>query len=302
MRSIVSFRMSSHFLRKRLLVFATPLFLHTCLALSAAESSLAIANAGMQSAEDSAFVAADYKFLPGEPIYATFEVGGFKVDVKDNGQDNPVRSISLRWEVTVLDAENIPLTEPAAGEIKTELSPEDKNWAPKRRVSFSLPSFVAAGEFHLHIVVKDLLGNVETSKDLPFEIGGTRIQPTKEIEVEHLRFSRKENGPALDVAAFRPGDPIFVHFDIVGFSNAAQNEYHLSYGVTVLRPDGKPFLENPDAAQLTSSPFYPAKFIPANVEITTSPSNARGAYVLIVTVRDLIANRTTVTKQSFSLE
>jgi len=256
----------------------------------------------MQSAEDAPFVAPDYKFLPGESIYATFQVAGFKVDVKDDGQDNPVRSISLRWEASVLDADNIPLTEPVSGEVKAELSPEDKHWAPKRRASFSLPAFVAAGEFHCHVVVKDLLANVETSKDLPFEIGGTRIQPSKEIQVQHLQFARTENGVPLELAAFRPGDPIYVHFDIVGFSNAAQNEYRLSYGVTILRPDGKPFLENPNAAQLTSSPFYPAKFVPANVEITTSPSNARGAYVLIVTVRDLIADRTAITKQSFTLE
>lgn len=275
------------------------LFLLFRTAVTGTEPSLVIASAGVQSAEDAPNVAGDYKFLPGETLYASFQVAGFKVNTSE---EKNVRSIALAWEVSARDADNVLLAEPESGEIKTDLSPEDKNWSPKRRVSFALPSFVAAGEYHLHVVVKDLDANVEASKDLPFLIGGTRVNPTDGVQVQHLRFSRSENGPALELPAYRPGDPVFVSFDMAGFSNTTEHEHALAYGISVLRPDGKPFLDQPNAGELRASSFYPAKFMPGNFQITTTPSSARGTYVLILTVKDLIAGRTSVTKQSFTLE
>ena len=280
-------------------LFLIALFLLFRTGFRAAESSLVLVNAGVESAEDAPFVPPGYKFLPGEPVYVSFQIAGFSVN---SSEEKNVRTIALTWQASAFDAQKVALAETVSGEIKTELAAEDKKWSPIRRVSFAIPAFVAAGEYHIHLVVKDMLANVEASKDIPFQIGGTQIRPSDGIQVENLRFSRTENGPSLEVPAYRPGDPVFATFDMVGFSNTPQNEYHLSYGITVLRPDGKPFLEQFKAADLTSTSFYPAKFIPANVEVTTASSNARGVYVLILTVKDLIANRTAVTKQSFTLE
>ena len=265
-----------------------------------AEASLAIADAGVQASEDAPFVSTDYQFMPGEYVYSTFQITGFSIDID---QEKESREISLTYSVTVRDSNNIPLAEPISGEIKTHLNSEDKNWAPKRRASFLLPSFVAAGEFYVHIVVKDVLGKSDAVKDVPFRIGGFRAQRSEQIAAQNFRFLREESGAeGLDVAAYRPGDTVYAAFDMTGFVLGPGNSYHLSYGVTVFRPDGKPFLEEANAAELNASSYYPAQFMPGNVSIITTASSPRGAYILVLTVRDLIANRSTVTKRSFSLE
>jgi hypothetical protein len=183
------------------------------------------------------------------------------------------------------------------------LSPEDKNWTPKRRASFLLPSFVAAGKFQIRAVVKDQLAASEISRDFPFQIGGLAIQPSPTVTIENFGFLRTPNDQkSLAVPAFSPGDTVFGRFDIVGFHYAPGNQYHVAYGLTVLRPNGKTFLSQPNAAELSESSFYPAQFIPGTIRITTPPNSAKGEYVLTLTVRDLISNQTFESKQAFSIE
>ena len=128
----------------------------------AAEPTLAILDAGPQSSEDAPFVASDYRFYPGDYLYFQFHVAGFAIEADEKTE---VRKISLAYEITPQDANGVPLTAPVSGDIQDELNPEDKNWTPKRRASFLLPSFVAAGHFRLHLIVKDLIGKPRTLDD-----------------------------------------------------------------------------------------------------------------------------------------
>jgi hypothetical protein len=197
----------------------------------------------------------------------------------------------------------VALTEPNSGTVHVELNPEDKNWMPKRRVSFFLPSFVAAGEFRIHVAVKDLFGNRQASKDVPFRIGGVKIQPSSTITVQDFRFLRKEGDRVpLEVPAYRPGDTVYTSFEMAGYKIGPRNQYHVAYGLTVLRPDGKPFVQQPNAAEFEKSSFYAAQFVPGNFSVTTSADTARGEYILILTVRDVLANQTYQIKESFSIE
>ena len=266
----------------------------------AADSSLAIIDAGVEQSEDAPFVPSDYQFLPGDFVYFTFQIAGFSVK-SDETQD--VRRISLSFAVAPQDSKGVPLTPPTSGVVKTDLNPEDKNWMPKRRVSFVLPSFIAAGEFHVHVVVKDLLANNETAKDFPFRIGGVIVQPSAMIAVQNFHFLRQENDHVpLEVAAFRSGDTIYTSFEMVGFEVGPQNHYRIAYGVTVLRPNGKPFLDQPKASHYENTSFYPAQFIPGTFALTTSVDTPKGEYVIVLTVRDLISSQSYQIKEAFSIE
>lgn len=267
---------------------------------TAANSSLAIVDAGVQESEDSPFAPSDYRFLPGDYVYFTFQITGFEIRSLNRGE---VRKISLNYDVRPEDANGIPLTASSSGSIETELSPEDKHWTPKRRASFLLPSFIGAGDFHIHVVVKDAIAKTEISKDFAFRVGGLEVKRTNSIEIETFQFFRNENDDQpLDLAAYAPGDTVYARFEMVGFKTGPQNGYHLSYGVTVLGPDGKPFLQAPHAAELADATFYPAQYLPGALSITTSSSSTRGEYIAILTVRDLIANTNYEIKKAFSLE
>ncbi|MGI8959371.1 MAG: hypothetical protein ACR2IV_06365 [Bryobacteraceae bacterium] len=266
----------------------------------AAESSLTVINGGIEPSEDAPFVPAGYQFLPGDFVYFSFQIAGFSIKSEDS---EAVRHISLAYEVTPQDLNGLALTPSNSGTVQVELNPEDKNWMPKRRVSFLLPSYVSAGEFRIRVVVKDLFANSQASKDFPFRIGGVKVQLSNTITVQNFRFLRQENDrEPLEVPAYRPGDNIYASFEMVGYRIGPQNLYHVAYGLTVLRPDGKPFLEQPRATEFHENSFYPAQFIPGTFTLTTSSDSSRGQYVVILTVRDMIANQTYQTKQAFTIE
>jgi len=266
----------------------------------AAESSLQIVAAGVESSEDAPFVSSDFHFLPGDYLYFQFQVSGFAVK---SVRDSDVRKINLSYEISPQDAKGVALTPPVTGFVKEDLSAEDKNWTPKRRAAFLLPSFIAAGEFHIHLAVKDLIGDTSTELDLPFHIGGVVVPPTTVLGVQDFQFLRKDDdNQPLEVPAYRPGDTIYARFNVIGFHLRNGNEYHLSYGLTVNRPDGKVYLSQPSAAELSDRSFYPVPFVPGEISVTTSRDAALGQYVLLLTVRDVAGSQTYQLKRAFSIE
>ena len=267
---------------------------------TAAENKLAVLNAGVSSAEDAPFVASDYRFLPGDYLYVTFEISGFAVRA-DSGAET--RKIAMTYEVVPEDESRRPLVPAFDGDIKTDLSPEDKNWIPKRRASFLLPSFVAAGSFHVRVSVKDLFGASQTTQDVPFQMGGVHVKPANSITVEDFQFFRSaDDTQPLSVPAYSPGDIVHARFQMTGYRVAEGNRYHVAYSLLVLAPDGKPFIQAPEAANLTSDSFYPAQFVPGTLALQTKKESAHGEYVIVLTVRDLLGEKTSEIKQAFSIE
>lgn len=284
----------------RFVAAAVILVAASALPCRAAQNSPTVLNAGIQQAEDAPFVAHDYQFMPGDFVYFTFEISGFGIASDAKAQ---TKSIELTYELVPQDSNGTPLTAPVKGSIAEELHPEDKNWIPKRHASFLLPSFVAAGDYHVHVAVQDGVSKTQTIADVPFHIGGVQIKPSPSITVQNFRFLRKQDdAQGLDVPAYSPGDTVYVRFDMSGYKFGQDHEYRLAYGLTVLGPDGKPFVQQPQAAQLQSTSFYPAQFVPGNLDITTTKDSATGEYVLILTVRDLCSGQTQESKHVFSIE
>lgn len=264
------------------------------------DRSLSVVNAGVSDAEDSPFVSRGYRFLPGDFVYLTFQISGFAFKANE---EQDTRAISLAYNVALKDSRGRALAIPVMGEVKTVLNPQDKNWLPKRRASFLIPPHVPAGEYRVHIQVKDLLSGKEAEADAPVEIGGEAVTPTNEIAVQRFGFFREEDGrKPLDVPAFQPGDTVYARFTIAGFTTGNGNAYDVAYGVKVVGPDGKTFIEDPSVARLRDASFYPAQFLPGDIKITTKASSMRGVYTLILTVHDLLSGATSDSRQTFTLE
>ncbi len=281
-------------------VCALALFGSTALSGQTPESTLVITDAGVQRSEDAPFISPSFKFLPGEFLHFTFQIAGFKATAASETQ---ARKIALAYTVAVADGKSMPLALPVSGKIAVELNPEDKDWSPKRRVSFHLPSFVAAGTYHVRIEARDIIANTETARDFPFQIGGPVVLPSNKVTVQSFHFFRNEDSrDPLEVAAFQPGDSIYTRFRIAGFQKAEDNRYSISYSVKVLRPDGKPFLPDESDAVVDSKSFYPAPYVPAEFALTTSKKTATGIYQITITVHDRIAGTENEFLSSFSIE
>jgi hypothetical protein len=238
--------------------------------------------------------------MPGDFLYFQFELAGFKVGDEAGG----ARHISLAYSVELLDNKGILLAPPAKGQLQDEIAQQDKDWVPKRRASFLLPSYVAHGIYHLKLSVQDLLAKSEVERDFPFMIGGRKIEANPSLGIQNLRFLRSDqDGPGLEVAAYRPGDTIWARFDMTGFALGPGNTVRLEYDVSVLRPDGKVIFDQKNAAtKELESLFYAPQFVPGELSVTTTTDLLHGQYTLIVRLHDLIGKKATDVHQQFVIE
>jgi hypothetical protein len=264
------------------------------------QTKLQIVNAGVQRVEDGPFLPRDYKFLPGDYLHFEFAVSGFKVSGDAYSES---RQISLNYTVEVVDDKNIALAPPERGTIRDDITPQDKKWIPKRRASFLLPSYIAAGTYTARVTAEDVLAKTTAKAEYPFQIGGRAIRPVTTLTLQNFRFLRsQQDGPGLEVAAYRAGATVWARFDITGFKVGPANSVALQYGVKVLRPDGSQIFTRPEAANEKIATSYPPQFVPGVLSVTTTPNLAGGEYTMVVTVHDLIGNQDRETSYKFRIE
>jgi hypothetical protein len=115
------------------------------------ESKLAVIEAGVEDAEDAPFVPKDYRFLPGDTLYFEFDIAGFSI--RETGDYYKEKRLSLEYIVQPFDANNVALAPAVSGKIDEDLAAQDKNWLPKRRASFPLPSLMSRGQYHVRVTV-----------------------------------------------------------------------------------------------------------------------------------------------------
>lgn len=264
------------------------------------QTKLQIVQAGVQRAEDGPFVPHNYKFLPGDYLHFEFAVSGFKISGDAYAES---RQISLNYTVEVVDDKNIALAPAESGKIRDDITPQDKKWIPKRRASFLLPSYIAAGTYTARVTVDDIFAKTKASAEYPFQIGGHVIKPVNGLALQNFRFLRSEqDGPGLEVPAYRAGATVWARFDITGFKIGPDNSVSLQYGVKVLRPDGSQIFAQPEAANEKIAPSYPPQFVPGVLSITTTPNLAAGEYTMVVALHDLIGDQHGETSYKFRIE
>jgi hypothetical protein len=263
------------------------------------EVPLEILGAGISNAEDDPFVSESFRFMPGEFLYFVFQVSGYQSEKK--GEDSA--HVRLEYTVELIDPAGVPLTAPEKGVVDEETSPKDKDWLPKRRVSFQLPSLLAAGHFTLRVTAKDNISNASTTRDFPFRTGGHDLTPGTSLAVQRFVFYRTEQETEpLDVASYRPGDTVWARFDLTGFKTGPGNAYQLEYGVAALKPDGSVLFKQEKGAELSAKSFYPAQFVPGILSLTTTGDLIHTEYSIILTVRDLIGKQTVESRHTFRIE
>jgi len=267
---------------------------------SEAQPQLAIVGAGIEQAEDGPVVPSDFSFLPGDYVYFSFQVSGFKAS---GGEYAAGRQVALSYDLALLDQTGSVLEQQEAGKITDEITPQDKNWAPKRRASFLLPPFIAAGTYGVRLTVHDEYGKADISRDFPFHVGGRKIEPASSISIQNFRFLRNEHDShPLESPDYRAGAIVWARFDMTGFKTGPKNAVHLQYGVSVLRPDGSVIFTQPEAANESMDSDYHPQFIPGVLSVTTTPSLARGEYTMVVSVHDLLGKQDQTSNYKFRIE
>jgi hypothetical protein len=272
----------------------------SCVALVGASvppKPLAILKPALHQYEDGPALAPGTGFATGESVFLSFLVSGYQVSESEDSQ------VNLVCRIDALDPQGVPLVATMRQEIRTTVSAEDKNWMPIVRQSFLIPPLAPPGDYRIVIVVEDLLASQEAKTEVHFPVRGRQVAPSDTLLARNVRFLRGEDDlQPLDPPVYRPGNPVWVRFDIVGYKSGEKNRLQFSYGVSVLGPSGKTVYSEPQAALEDGQSFYPKHYLPGTFSLSLTADVRPGTYTIVLTLRDEIGNQTVESKHEFTVQ
>jgi len=269
--------------------------------LAAAEKPLAIVHPVFARSEDGPPEASDEEFVPGETVYFSCLLEGYrKVDKPD---DYGKQNVSLKYEIRTHDKNGLLLKPIQEGKIETTVTQEDKDWKPKLRDTIVIPPLADTGEYQVEVKVSDVLAKTDSGKTAVFHIKGRDVASSDTLTVRNFRFLRNEDdAKPLPVAAYRPGDSVWAKFDMTGYKFGEKNQVDIEYGLTVLREDGSVAYQDPQAADQKIESYYPQRYQPGELNLNLAKDQPLGKYTVVLAVRDHVGNQTYETRETFSVE
>lgn len=260
-----------------------------------ANTPLSTASPIVSQFEDGAGLEGGQKFVVGESGFFRFSVANFKTS--DSGK------VQLSGHMQVFDPRGVPIAPTDDLNIATGLSDEDKDWRPRFHFQFQIPAIAPPGVYKIHFDVTDEQSHQMASGDTTFGVDGRNVPPSDTLVIRHITFYRNADDEVpLSIIAYRPGDMIWIRFDITGYKHGEQNAIDVSYDVAVTDANGKQLFAQENAAMEKSQAFYPQPWVPGSFSLTLQPDTALAVYTVSITAHDPIGKQMAVEKAEFRVE
>lgn len=264
-------------------------------ALPLGAQTLKVARAVVSESEDGPPVASGVVFQPGEMVFFSFQLENYRMGVTGK--------VQLTGHVQAFDVNGVPIMPRDEDLIGTTVSQEDKDWKPKMRSQFPVPPIAPPGNYAIRFEAVDQQSHQSASGELAFRVGGKGVPPASSLTVRNLGFYRtQEDEAALKIAAYRPGDMLWVRFDMTGYKYGEQNSIDVGYDVEVTSQQGRQMFAEEDAAVEKSQAFYPQPWVPAMFNLNLQPDTPVGTYTLVITAHDRVGNQKAVERADFKVE
>lgn len=235
------------------------------------------------------------KFLPGEMVFFSFQIENYKLAVTGK--------VQITGHIEAFDPNGTPIVPRDEELIGTTVSQEDKDWKPKLRSQFQIPGIAPPGNYAIRFEAIDQQSHQTATGEVAFTVGGKGIERTRQLAIRGLGFYRSQDDEMpLKVAAYRPGDTLWVRFDMTGYKYGDQNSIDVGYDVAVLSSSGKQMYSEENAAVEKSQAFYPQPWVPAAFNLSLQPDTPAGTYTMVITVHDAVGNQMAVERADFKVE
>ena len=256
---------------------------------------VAAVNPILQQFEDGPPLAGDYKFIPGETVFFSFQVQGYQL--------SPDRQVRLSYNIEALDGDQIRLAEPASEKLETGTTEQDKEWLPRIRYSVLLPPYALPGQYRIVARVKDELSGREAATEMKIVVGGRVVERSDSLTLRNFRFLRREEDTEpLRTAVYKGGDALFARFDVTGYKLGEKNRILVICGISIVAPSGKEMFSEPRAAVAEEETFYPKRYFLGAFSLNVQPKTTPGVYTLVISVRDEVGGQTYQSRQPFRIE
>ncbi len=259
------------------------------------QTALKIVEPSIAQMEDGQPADGASQFVPGETIFVSFLAENYK---RGNGQ-----RVELSGEMEVVDPNGILIAPKDTQKIATTLEAEDKDWRPKLRAQFVLPTIAPPGKYTLRMKVTDIQTAQTANAELKLLVNGPSVAPSGTPVIRQFGFYRAEDDPTpLTVPAFRPGDTLWARFFLTGYQYGPENAIDVAYDISASDATGKEMFSQKDAVHEKSKAFYPQPWIPSGMSLNLQPNMRPGTYAVTITLRDNISGQASTEKHEFRVE
>ena len=256
--------------------------------------TLKLAKPVISQFEDGPAAAPSQKSIPGETIFFSVAAEGYKI------VDSKVR---MKGHAQLFDSTGVAATPGEEIVIGTSLNEEDKEWKPKIRAQFFLPTIAPGGAWHVRYDAEDLQSGQKQAGEVALAVEGHAAQKVSGLVIRDFGFYRgQDDENALTTVAYRPGDMLWVRFEVAGYKYGEQNSIDVAYDVAVSNGEGKVIFEQQDAANEKSQAFYPQPWVPGGFNLSLQSTMTRGTYTLTVAARDAIGGQTAKSSTPFRVQ
>jgi hypothetical protein len=258
-------------------------------------AALKVTHAVVSESEDGPAFAKGAVFLPGDILFFSFQVENYRMGLTGK--------VQITGHVQAFDPAGTPIIHRDEELIGTTVSEEDKDWKPKLRLQIQMPSIAPPGNYTIRFEALDQQSHQTATDEIAFPVGGKGVERSPALAIRNPGFYRaaEDLGP-LKIAAYRPGDMLWVRFDIAGYRYGEQNSIDTGYDVEVLSPSGKQMFAEENAAVEKSQAFYPQPWIPATFNLSLDAKTTPGTYTVVITAHDAVGNQMAVERAEFKVE
>jgi len=234
------------------------------------------------------------RVVAGETVYFRYGATGYRTS--DSGR------VQLTGHIQVFDSRGVPVMPRDEVVIATSLRDEDKNWRPKLHFQFQVPPIAPAGTYRVKYEATDDQTHQTAASETTFVVDGRTVPAADSITVRNLNFYRGPDDEApLRLAAYHPGDAVWVKFDITGYRHGEQNAIDVTYDVSVTNAEDKQIFSQPDAATEKSQAFYAQPWVPGIFSLTLQTTMNPGVYRVSITARDGVGNKSVTAAVPFEV-
>jgi hypothetical protein len=213
------------------------------------------------------------KFLPGDIVYLSLDVGGLKFD----GESKAHYRVGM--EVSNSAGETLFRQKPHQSAVLNLLGGKTVPCG----VSVVLPTDYSAGSYTVKVTVEDVATKQAQTLAQKFE-----VLPAA-FGLVRLGASATNDGMAPVPAVGAEGSSLFVTFAVVGFQRGKDKQPELAGSLRVLDEKGKPTSAKPIAGKLEKNVPEGSNIIPLQFGVTL---NRSGRFTLEFTATDAVSKQT----------
>jgi len=227
---------------------------------------------------------AGFKHVAGETMFFSCNISGFTKSPQDQ--------IDLTFSIQAFDPKGIPVAEIYKGEAKEEVGPQDKNWLPKIETQIVLPEILQPGTYKIVVKTEDLLAKTSADLTVPFEVNGRDVPSSPTLIARDFRWYHNEDDQRpMSQAVYKPGDNMFMKFDITGYKYGENNKVDVSYVASLVLENGKTIWTQPEPATEQSQAYYPKPYVEGEFGISLNKDFKPGTYTMAVAIKDAVGKQ-----------